>query len=246
MKNFKSFVKKELSEYAALLRSVPSYVVTLFVVSIIFMNVFASVALVQLPWLAVDGGIILAWLPFLTMDMICKRFGAKAANKITIFGVAINLCCVLLFNLVNLFILSTPEWNGWLAGENGVFSVLAGNWKTLFSSTVAMIVSALVNNAVNVTIKKHVDNSFKGFATASYASTFIGQFIDNMTFGVFAHIIFNIWGAPLSILQITMMSFTGAIVELLCEVIFSPIGFKISRGWKEKDIGKEYLSLLAE
>jgi uncharacterized PurR-regulated membrane protein YhhQ (DUF165 family) len=244
MKKLTNWVKQQSTEYGVLLRSIPAHIVTLFTVSVIFMNVFASVSLVNLPWLAVDGGIILAWLPFLTMDMICKRFGARAANKITIFGIVINLCCVGLFNIVNLIIKSTPDWNGWLDGENGVFATLAGNWKTLVSSMAAMLLSALVNNFVNTKIKRKDNFTFKNFALASYVSTFIGQFVDNMTFGLFAHQVFNIWGSPLSIVQITMMSLTGAMVELLCEVVFSPVGFKICKKWTKDNVGSEYLTLV--
>ena len=248
MEKVKNWLKKEVTEYGVLLRSVPSHVVTLFVVSVIFMNVFASVALVQLPWLALDAGILLSWLSFLTMDVICKRFGAKAANEITIFAIFINLVCIGFFNIVKLIVAATPDWNGWLGGDSGVFSVLASDWKTLFSSMVAMLVAACVNNFINVSIKKKFQNksSFKEFAVASYVSTMIGQFVDNFTFAVFAHLIFNIWGSPLSLIQIVMFALTGAVVELLCEVIFSPFGYRISNDWEKHSVGQEYLTLVSE
>lgn len=250
MEKIKSKIISEAKEFNLLMRNIPSHVVTLFVVSVIFMNVFASVALVQLPWLALDAGILLSWLSFLTMDIVCKRYGAKAANMLTIFAILVNLGCIGFFNIVNLIIACTPEWNGWLGEETGAFSVLASDWKTLFSSTVAMFIAALVNNFINVTIKKHFSkkeqqNTFKEFATASYVSTMIGQFIDNFTFAVFAHLIFNIWGQPLSLLQITMFALTGAVVELLCEVIFSPVGYKISKDWEKNRVGNEYLKNIA-
>ena len=43
-----------------------------------------------------------------------------------------------------------------------------------------------------------------------------------------------------------MCALTGAIVELIMEIIFSPIGYKITRKWKEENVGKEYLELISE
>ena len=34
---------------------------------------------------------------------------------------------------------------------------------------------------------------------------------------------------------------TGAVAELIMEIIFSPIGYRITTKWKEKSVGKEYL-----
>ena len=42
--------------------------------------------------------------------------------------------------------------------------------------------------------------------------------------------------------QCIMCAFTGAIVELLCEIVFSPIGYRISNRWKEEGVGNEYLA----
>lgn len=245
MNNLKVFFKKEVKLCKAFFNSVPAIVTTLFVVSVVFMNVFASVALVQLDWLALDAGILLSWLSFLTMDVVCKRYGAKAANMLTVFAILVNLVCIAFFNIVRLIIAATPDWNGWISD---VFVTLSGDWMTLLSSMVAMVVAAIVNNLINVTLKaafaKKGETGFKEFAVASYASTMIGQFVDNFVFAFFAHIIFNIWGHPLTLLQILMLAVTGAVVELLCEVVFSPIGFKISKRWEAEGRGQEYLSLL--
>ena len=50
----------------------------------------------------------------------------------------------------------------------------------------------------------------------------------------------NFFGWTLT--QCIMCAFTGAIVELLCEVVFSPIGYRISNRWKEEGVGNEYLA----
>lgn len=45
-----------------------------------------------------------------------------------------------------------------------------------------------------------------------------------------------------SFIQVITCSLTGAVLELLCEIIFSPIGYKVSRNWETENIGKEYLA----
>ena len=36
-------------------------------------------------------------------------------------------------------------------------------------------------------------------------------------------------------------SFTGAVAELLCEILLSPVGYKVVRGWERENVGAEYL-----
>ena len=41
-------------------------------------------------------------------------------------------------------------------------------------------------------------------------------------------------------------SLTGMVVELLVEAVFSPIGFRVCRKWKENGVGEEYFALKGE
>ena len=49
------------------------------VISCIGMNLFAGKELLNVKYLALDCGFLLSWMSFLCMDMLTKRFGAKAA-----------------------------------------------------------------------------------------------------------------------------------------------------------------------
>ena len=51
-------IRNEILEFKILLRSIPATVVTLFVVSVITMNLLANKTLLQLDWIALDGGIV--------------------------------------------------------------------------------------------------------------------------------------------------------------------------------------------
>ncbi|MBQ7810489.1 MAG: hypothetical protein IJ346_05940 [Clostridia bacterium] len=76
MKNsITNWIEKERRETVILLRCIPSTVVTLFVVSVICMNLLANKTLFQNQWIALDGGILISWLSFMCMDIITKYFG---------------------------------------------------------------------------------------------------------------------------------------------------------------------------
>ena len=140
-------IKNEIVEFKILLRSIPATVVTLFVVSVITMNLLANKTLVQLEWIALDGGILISWLSFMCMDIITKHFGPKASNSVSILAVAINLLSCLIFFVASA-IPSTA--NDYTAFDN----IFGGTWFILMGSTIAFLLSALVNNTLNHIIGK--------------------------------------------------------------------------------------------
>lgn len=92
-------LKNEIKAFKMLLRAIPATVVTLFVVSVISMNLLANKTLFQNDWIALDGGILISWLSFMCMDIITKHFGPRASNLISIHAVLINLLTCLIFLL---------------------------------------------------------------------------------------------------------------------------------------------------
>ena len=52
--NIKSFFQRELDDYKALFRNIPSIVVALFFLSVVAMNLLANKELFSTPWLALD------------------------------------------------------------------------------------------------------------------------------------------------------------------------------------------------
>ena len=95
--NIKTKIRHEREETTLLLRSIPSTVVSLFVVSVICMNLLANKTLVQTEIIALDGGILISWLSFMCMDIITKYFGPKASTKIAVLASSINLLTCLIF-----------------------------------------------------------------------------------------------------------------------------------------------------
>ena len=143
----KEWFQREAKETVLLLRCIPTTVVTLFVVSVICMNLLANKTLLQLDYIALDGGILISWLSFMCMDIITKHFGPKASNSITILAAMINLITCLIF-----FVASIIPSN---AGDYSVFDeIFGGTWFILLGSTVAFLASGVINNTLNWTIGK--------------------------------------------------------------------------------------------
>lgn len=236
-----NFIKREWEDYKLLLRSIPSLVVSLFIVSVIVMNLLANKELLSVKYFALDCGFTVSWVSFLCMDMICKHFGGKQAAKISILALVVNLFVTLLFKLISL----TPGmWGefystGLTSVNTALNNTFGGSWYIVLGSSTAMLVSAIVNSLINTFIGKRVKkDNFKSFALRSYVSTGIAQFIDNLVFALMVSYVFFGW-TPL---QVITCSLTGALAELLFEILLSPIGYKITRNWKKDNVGEAYLS----
>ena len=240
MNKLQAWLKRETEDIRILLRSIPATVVTLFVVSVICMNLLANKTLLQLPWIALDGGILISWLSFMCMDIITKHFGPKASNRISLLACGINLLTCLIFFIVA----AIPSNAGDYSAFDGIFG---GTWFILLGSTAAFLASAVLNNTLNWMIGKSFRRNPDGklaYAMRTYVSTFIGQFFDNFLFSLIVFTVFApiFWdGFCWTPLQCAMCALTGAVAEVLMEIIFSPIGYRITRKWKADRVGRAYL-----
>jgi len=237
----KLWVQREWDETTILLRCIPATVVTLFVVSVICMNLLANKTLYQTDWIALDGGILISWLSFMCMDIITKYFGPKASNKIAVLASAINVLTCMIFYIASIIPSNANDYTA-------LDGILGGTWFILLGSTIAFLISAVINNFLNWTIGKAFRENPDGklaYAARTYISTFFGQFMDNFIFSIIVFVGFApiFWdGFHWTILQCATCALTGAIAELIMEILFSPIGYKIVIHWKKYNVGQEYLS----
>ncbi len=240
---FREWAKRERKETKILLRNIPSTVVTLFVVSVICMNLLANKTLVQTSWIALDGGILISWLSFMCMDIITKYFGPKASNKIAILASLINVLTCFIFYIASII---PSNANDYSAFDH----ILGGTWFILLGSTIAFLISAGINNFLNWTIGKSFKKNPNGklaYATQAYISTFMGQFLDNLIFSLIVFVGFApiFWaGFHWTVIQCVTCALTGAVAELIMEIIFSPFGYKIVTNWRKYNVGQEYLSYI--
>ncbi len=217
----------------------------IFVLSVVCANLFASKELFTFRYLALDCGFAFSWIMFLCMDLICKRFGAKASVELSLFALLVNLCVCIIFYLLA----RTPgNWSAYYLNENpevnsALNSTMGSTWKVVFGSatafTVSSIVNALLNQAIGRMWKK---TSLTEFATRSFVSTFIGQFTDNFVFASLVSRSFFGW----TIFQILSCSVVAAFAELMGEVIFALPAYKTVIQWEKELIGHEYLDRIKE
>ena len=227
----RSRIKNTVSDIVLLLRSVPSPIVSLFVLSVVLMNLLANKTIYQRGFLAVDGGIVVSWLTFLCMDIITKRFGARAATQVSVFALAVNLLAVGIFAIVSAIPTETDY-----SAFNGIFG---GSWFIVLSSS--------LNAAIGRLFEANPDGR-AAYCTRSYVSTFIGQFVDNFVFASLVFMVFApiYWGGfSWTLPQCISCSLIGAGMELFMEVIFSPIGYGVCRRWQRENVGIEYLKARA-
>ena len=138
----RKWIEKEKYETEVLLRCIPATVVSLFVVSVICMNLLANKTLFQTDWIALDGGFLISWLSFMCMDIITKYFGPKASNKIAFLASGINLLTCLIFYIASIIPSNAADYTA----LNGI---LGGTWFILLGSTIAFLTSAIINNFMN-------------------------------------------------------------------------------------------------
>lgn len=243
MQKMKAWLRREREEMRLLLRCIPATVVTLFVVSVICMNLLANKTLLQLDWIALDGGILVSWLSFMCMDIITRHFGPRASNRISVLAAMINLLTCIFF-----FVASAIPSNA--ADYTAFNSILGGTWFILLSSTVAFLSSAVINNTLNWSIGRAFRRNPDGkmaYAVRSYVSTFVGQFMDNFIFSILVFTVFApvFWdGFCWTVLQCMMCALTGAVAELIMEMVFSPVGYKIVCKWRSENVGRAYLDYM--
>ena len=228
-------MKKAVSEFREMLKTVPPLLLTLTVLVVVGMNLLANKSIVNLDWLALDAGFLLSWMAFLTMDVLTHCYGPRAATLFSVFALVLNLLMAGVFFAASRI---PGVWGeSFVEGSEAVINTaldntFGGTWFILLGSSAAFIVSAFVNNFLNYGIGKllKTQEGFGRFALRSYVSTFIGQFTDNLVFALLVSRVFFGW----TMLQCLTCAVTGAIAELVFEVVFSPLGYRISQRIKAR------------
>ena len=223
---------KAFSQYNKLIRQVHPLVLAAMAISVVGMNLLANKSIdTGLSWLALDCGILLSWLAFLAMDVCVHAYGPHAANAASLTALAINLLMAAIFFLAGRVV--PGVWGESFVDTGGeainaaLDNTFGGTWFVLLGSSIAFAVSAVANNFLNWAIGERLERKggFGAFALRSYVSTFVAQFVDNITFALLVSRVFFGW----TMVQCITCALTGAVMELLFEVFFSPMGYRISR-----------------
>ena len=223
-------MKRKMDDLRSILRSVPPMPAALLILSVVGMNLLANKSIdTGLDWLALDCGILFSWLTFLSMDVLTHNYGPKTATVLSLAALGLNLLMALIFFLAS----RVPGvWGeSFVDGSETVINTaldrtFGGTWYVILGSSVAFAVSAALNNFLNYGIGTLLrkNESFGSFAIRSYVSTFLAQFADNLIFALIVSRNFFGW----TTLQCFTCALTGALLELLFEVVFSPLGYRVA------------------
>ncbi len=224
-------MKKLLAEISRLVSTAPPIILTLLVLSIVGMNLLANKSInTGVDWLALDCGIIFSWLTFLCMDVLTHCYGPRAATAVSLVALVLNLMMAGFFFVASRI---PGVWGESFVDEGGQLinaaldNTFGGTWFVILGSSIAFAASATLNNFMNYGIGKALghDRGFSTFALRSYVSTFIGQFCDNIVFALLVSRTFFGW----TLVQCFTCALTGAVMELLFEIFFSPLGYRIAK-----------------
>ena len=229
-------IKQAFAEFRKTLSTVPPLLLSVFILAVFAMNLLANKSInIGVDWLALDCGIVVSWIAFLCMDVLTKRFGPKFATQLSWLAIFVNLVACLIFFAASKI---DGTWGQFFElGEQNVVNealdnTIGGTWYVILGSAWAFFMSATVNNFTNFLVgkafKKNPDG-FGAYACRTYVSTAIAQFIDNYFFASFVSRVFFGW----SFVQCLTCAATGMLVELLCEVVFSPLGYLFLRRTKK-------------
>ena len=163
-------MRKTVSEYRSLIRSVPPLLFSLLVLSVVGMNLLANKSIdTGVDWLALDCGILFSWLTFLSMDVLTHNYGPKTATVLSLAALGLNLLMALIFFLAS----RVPGvWGeSFVDGSETVINTaldwtFGGTWYVILGSSVAFAVSAALNNFLNYGIGTLLrkNESFGSFA----------------------------------------------------------------------------------
>lgn len=224
-------MKKAMSDFRNLLQSVPPLVVSMLFLSIVGMNLLANKSIdTGVEWLALDCGILFSWMTFLAMDILTQGYGPRAATQLSVLALAMNLLMALVFFIASRI---PGVWSeSFVEGSEAILNTalnntFGGTWFIILGSSIAFLTSALVNNFLNYGVGRLLKGKrgFGSFAVRAYVSTFVAQFVDNLVFALLVSKIFFGW----TFVQCFTCALTGAVLELLFEVFFSPLGYGFAK-----------------
>ena len=224
-------MKNKLFRFRRPPQDIPPLIVSLLILSVVGMNLLANQSInTGVDWLALDGGIVFSWMTFLSMDVLTHCYGPRVSTSLSFLALAMNLLMALFFFVASRI---PGVWGeSFVNGSEAVINraldgTFGGAWFVLLGSSVAYAVSAALNNFLNYGVGKLLRDKqdFGCFALRAYVSTFLAQFTDNLIFALLVSRLFFGW----TLLQCFTCALTGAVMELLFEVLFSPLGYRMSR-----------------
>lgn len=223
------FIKREIAEFKKALTFVSPVVLALYVAVLISMNLLANKEIYTgntSEWLVIDCGTTLSWVMFFLTNIIVKKSKPKYSIRISLIAIIITLFFFVWYSLISYI---PGNWGAYYEYNNSVANsslnyTMRGSWRIILSSALAFFISISFDSVLNYSLfKKFKQNKAKGYILSNYISTGLSQFLDNLIFSELVSVGLFGW----SQLQCVVSSLTTMIVELMFEIIFSAVSYKI-------------------
>lgn len=163
-----------------------------------------------------DCGLLLSPIVFAFCDVYTELHGEKAARKVYVKAMFINI-------FVSLLLMLTSMLQGTDSTVNNAYSVIFGtNWRFILASAIAFFCGNFIN-------ARWMARSKGGYTVRAVLSSVAGQFIDNalFTFLAFAPIFGHVFELP--IIECTKNVLCGTLLEIVFESITLPFTSAIVR-----------------
>lgn len=223
------FIKKEIMEFKKALTFVSPVVLALYIAVLISMNLLANKEIYTSNignWLVIDCGTTLSWVMFFLTNIIVKKAGPKRSIRISLIAIIITLFFFIWYSLISYIPGNWGayyEYNSEIA-NNSLNYTMRGSWTIILSSALAFAISISFDSVLNYSIfNKFKDKKIKGYILSNYISTGLSQFLDNIIFSELVSARLFGW----SQLQCFVSALTTMVIELMFEVVFSIISYRI-------------------
>lgn len=195
--------------------------IAIYAVSAICCNLFSVKPLsFSFPFIVMDGGLLVSWIPFFVSNIITETYGKESAKSLTISMTIVSLCVSILAVIIS-FIPTLP-----------IYEEQAKHFAFVFDNsirvTVASLLSFFLANIAHISIldnlKKHTknDNNFS-YLFRTFISGFLGQFIDNGVFEFLAFAKVGLTPFEMGLFDIFTATLCSTIIEMAFHMIFITI-----------------------
>lgn len=213
-------IKFTETEYMLILSSIYTSV-------IILMNIFCMKPIsFGLPFIVMDGGLLISWIAFAALNIITESYGELYARKLIIVTFVISLSFAIFSFLVTLL----PTTEDYVYQAIHFKYIFSSNFRTIIASHIAMLLSSILHVKIIDKLSKYTSFVKRAFVSAS-----IGQLIDNALFELIAFMPIGLSVYELKYIDILTAVLCSTIIEVTLQMCFTiPFGHKIIKKLKPK------------
>jgi queuosine precursor transporter len=182
--------------------------------AVLLISNLSATKLIAIGPIITDGGAVLFPLVYIYGDVLTEVYGYRYARRAIWTAFGVMLLAVLAFTIVR-YMPVAPEYTDQAAFE----SILGFFPRIVFASLVAFLVGSFINSFVLAKLKLKTTGKYLWFRLIG--STFVGQLIDTIVFGLIA------FGGILSAPDMVIFILVGWLFKTGVEIVLLPITYRV-------------------